>query len=65
MTSSLWGGFWGARRQGLGFGLAGLPLGIWEFLKIRGTLFWGPYDKDPTTPFRVLYLDPLFSETPI
>ena len=24
----------------------GLP--IWEFPKIRGTLFWGPYNKDPT-----------------
>ena len=21
---------------------------IWEFPKIRGTLFGGPYDKDPT-----------------
>ena len=21
----------------------------WEFPKIRGTLFWGPYNKDPTT----------------
>ena len=21
---------------------------IWEFPKIRGTVFWGPYDKDPT-----------------
>ena len=21
---------------------------IWEFPKIRGTLFWGPYHKDPT-----------------
>ena len=21
---------------------------IWEFPKIRGTLFWGPYNKDPT-----------------
>ena len=21
---------------------------IWEFPKIRGTLFWGPYYKDPT-----------------
>ena len=20
---------------------------IWEFPKIRGTLFWGPYNKDP------------------
>ena len=22
--------------------------GIWQFPKIRGTLFWGPYNKDPT-----------------
>ena len=22
---------------------------IWEFPKIRSTLFWGPYNKDPTT----------------
>ena len=21
---------------------------IWEFPKIRATLFWGPYNKDPT-----------------
>ena len=21
---------------------------MWEFPKIRGTLFWGPYSKDPT-----------------
>ena len=21
---------------------------LWEFPKIRGTLFWGPYNKDPT-----------------
>ena len=20
----------------------------WEFPKIRGALFWGPYNKDPT-----------------
>ena len=20
----------------------------WEFPKMRGTLFWGPYNKDPT-----------------
>ena len=26
---------------------------IWEFPKIGGTLFWGPYNKDPT--IRVLY----------
>ena len=25
---------------GLGF--------VWEFPKSRGTLFWGPYNKDPT-----------------
>ena len=25
-----------------------LKAGIWEFPKIRGTLFWGPYSKDPT-----------------
>ena len=22
--------------------------GIWEFPKIRGTLFWGRFNKDPT-----------------
>ena len=27
---------------------------IGDFLKIRGTLFWGPYNKDPTI-YRVLY----------
>ena len=27
-----------ARFRGLGF--------TWEFPKIRGTLFWGPYNKD-------------------
>ena len=21
---------------------------MWEFPKIRGTVFWGPYNKDPT-----------------
>ena len=21
---------------------------VWEFPKIRATLFWGPYHKDPT-----------------
>ena len=26
---------------------------LWEFPKIGGTLFWGPYSKDPT--FRVPY----------
>ena len=38
---------------------------IWEFLKIRGTLFGGPYNKDPIILFRVPYYAPLFSETPI
>ena len=36
---------------------------IWEFPKIRGTLFWGPYNKDLLS--RLLYSGPLFSETPI
>ena len=36
---------------------------IWEFPKIRGTLFWGPYNKDPTIQGTIL--GPLFSETPI
>ena len=26
---------------------------IWEFPKIRGTFFWGPYNKDPTI-FKVI-----------
>ena len=37
------------------YGLAGLEVVewvcgrvVWEFPKIRGTLFWGPYNKDPT-----------------
>ena len=25
-----------------------LPKDIWESPKIRGTLLWGPYNKDPT-----------------
>ena len=30
-------------------GLADCRLcGMWELPKIRGTLFWGPYNKDPT-----------------
>ena len=28
-----------------GFMLSGL---IWEFPKVRGASFWGPYDKNPT-----------------
>ena len=30
------------------YGLAFRALGVWEFPKIRGTLFWGPCNKDPT-----------------
>ena len=33
---------------------SGTELVIWEFPKIRGTLFWGPYNKDPTI-YRVLH----------
>ena len=25
-----------------------VALVIWDFPKIRGTLFWSPYNKDPT-----------------
>ena len=34
---------------------------IWEFLKIRGTLLWGAYNKDPT-----LYgsRSPIFGNSP-
>ena len=28
---------------------------MWEFPKIRGTSFWGPYTKDPTIYIRVPY----------
>ena len=35
-----------------GLGVSGLahphPTAEWEFPKIRGTSFWGPYNKDPT-----------------
>ena len=27
---------------------------IWEFPKIRGTVFWGPYNKDPTVSGTIL-----------
>ena len=36
---------WGPEGLG-GFKLQGVR--IWEFPKIRGTLFWAPYNKDPT-----------------
>ena len=35
---------------------------MWGVSEIRGTLFWGPYNKDPTGYYiRV----PIFSETPM
>ena len=34
-----------------------------QFPKIWGTVFWGPYNR--ILLCRVLYLGPLFSETPI
>ena len=37
---------------------------IWEFQKIRGTMFRGPYNIRILL-FGVLYSGPLFSETPI
>ena len=37
---------------------------IWEFSKIRGTLSWGPYNKDPTIEGTKLG-SPMCSETPI
>ena len=45
---------WGFRVSGLrGLRVSGLVLRVsclitWEFPKIRGTLFWGPCNKDPT-----------------
>ena len=38
----------GATIQILLTGQLIMPGEIWEFPKIRGTLFWGPYNKDPT-----------------
>ena len=34
----------------------------WEFPKIRGTVLWGPYDKDPTT---ILRGSPIFRNSQI
>ena len=28
--------------------ITGAQTPVWEFPEIRGTLFWGPYNKDPT-----------------
>ena len=35
---------------------------IWGFPKIRGTLFWGPYNKDPTTSGTILWF-PIFGNS--
>ena len=43
----------------------GIERPMWEFpkIRIRGTLFWGPYNKDPTILGTTL--GSLFSETPM
>ena len=35
---------------------------IWEFRKIGDTLFWGPYDKDPTLWGTILW-SPIFGNS--
>ena len=37
-------------------------LHIWEFPKIRGTLFWGPYNKDPTI-WGTIFGSPIFGSS--
>ena len=37
---------------------------IWEFPKIRGTLFWGPDNKDPTILGTILIGSPYFRKLP-
>ena len=44
------------------FGSGGLEA-IWEFPKIRGTLLWGPYNKDPTIWGAILG-SPIFGTPP-
>ena len=34
--------------------VAGFGVKTWEFPKIRGTLFWGPSNKDPTISGTIL-----------
>ena len=42
-------GFYSRGLQGFDGGLhRGCVRLIWEFPKIGGTLFWAPYNKDPT-----------------
>ena len=40
------GGWRLAGEEGFVFGVLRLRA-IWEFPKMRGTLYWGPYNKDP------------------
>ena len=35
----------------------------WDFPKTRGTLFWGPYNKDPTIQATILG-SPIFGNFP-
>ena len=35
---------------------------MWDFPKVRGTFFWGPYDTDPTT-WGPYYKDPTIQGT--
>ena len=37
---------------------------IWEFPKLRGTLFWCPYDKDPTI-WGTIFVSPIFGNSHI
>ena len=36
----------------------------WEFPKLRGTLFWGPYNKDPTINKGTISGCPIFGSPP-
>ena len=49
------------KRFSLGF-YAGLCTHIWEFPTIRGTLFWGPNNKDPTI-WGTFYGSPIFGNS--
>ena len=35
---------------------------MWEFPKIRGTLFWGPYNENPTISGTILW-SPIFGNS--
>ena len=39
-------------------------IGIWEFPKIRGTLFWGPENKDPSINLGYYIRVPYFRKLP-